>query len=343
MISVGVIGYGYWGPNLARNAAEAKGTRLAAISDMSAPALARAEKRHPGVKLYANWKDLIADPGIDAVLIATPVSTHFALAHAALQAGKHVLVEKPMARTAAECRLLIAEAAKRNLVLMVDHTFVYTPAVMKIQELIAGGSLGDIYYYDSTRVNLGLFQSDVNVMWDLAVHDFSILEYLIKQRPSAISASGSRHIPGRPENIAHVTLFYDTGTVAHLNVNWLAPAKIRQTLIGGSKKMIVYNDLEPSEKIKVYDRGVDVMAQGNESQEQLRVSYRLGDMWAPQLSVREALLTEIEHFTDCITNGAQPITSGESGLGVVEMLEAATLSLQQRGTPIELTEFRRAS
>lgn len=343
MISVGVIGYGYWGPNLARNAAEASGTRLTAIADMSSAALARAEKRHPGVTLHSNWKDLIADPGVDAVLVGTPVSTHFELALAALQAGKHVIVEKPMTRTSAESRILIAEAARRNLVLMVDHTFVYTPAVMKIRDLVADGSLGEIYYYDSTRVNLGLFQSDVNVMWDLAVHDFSILEYLIKKRPTAISASGSRHIAGRPENIAHVTLFYDSGTVAHLNVNWLAPAKIRQTLIGGSKKMIIYDDLQPSEKVKVYDRGVDIEDRGQEQQQQLRMSYRMGDMWAPQLSVREALQTEIEHFADCITNGATPITGGMSGLSVVEMLEAATISLQNRGTPVELAPLWRAA
>lgn len=343
MISLGVIGYGYWGPNLARNAAEASGTQLAAIADFSAQALARAQKRYPGIKLYTHWNDLVADPEVDAVMIATPVSTHFEIALAALQAGKHVFVEKPMTRTAREARILIAEAARRNLVLMVDHTFVYTPAVTKIRELIDTGALGDIYYYDSTRVNLGLFQSDVNVMWDLAVHDFSILEYLLRQQPSAISASGTCHIPGRPENIAHVTLFYESGTVAHLNVNWLAPAKIRQTLIGGSKSMIVYDDLEPSEKIKIYNRGVDLEGHDPPSDQQLRVSYRMGDMLAPNLSVREALLTEIEHFADCIANGARPITSGESGLGVVEMLEAATLSMQRRGSPIELGENRRAS
>jgi predicted dehydrogenase len=343
MISVGVIGYGYWGPNLARNAAEASGTRLAAIADFSPQALGRAEKRYPGIKTYSHWNELVADPGVDAVMIATPVSTHFEIALAALQANKHVFVEKPMTRTARESRLLIAEAARRNLILMVDHTFVYTPAVMKIRELIDAGTLGDIYYYDSTRVNLGLFQSDVNVMWDLAVHDFSILEYLLRQQPSAISASGTCHIPGRPENIAHVTMFYESGTTAHLNVNWLAPAKIRQTLIGGSKSMIVYDDLEPSEKIKIYNRGVDVESQNPEQQQQMRVSYRMGDMLAPNLPVREALLTEIEHFADCIANNTTPITSGESGLGVVEMLEAATLSMQRRGSPIELGANRRAS
>ncbi|MGE0024567.1 MAG: Gfo/Idh/MocA family protein [Hyphomicrobium sp.] len=344
MISVGVIGYGYWGPNLARNSAEASGTSLAAVADFSPQALQRAGKRYPGIKLYSDPSELIADPAVDAVMIATPVSTHFDLALAALQAGKHVFVEKPMTRTARESRILIAEAARRNLTLMVDHTFVYTPAVRKIREFIDTGKLGDLYYYDSTRVNLGLFQSDVNVMWDLAVHDFSILEYLLDgQQPTAVSAGGTRHIAGRPENMAHVTLYYDSGTVAHLNVNWLAPAKIRQTLIGGSKSMIIYDDLEPSEKIKVYDRGVDLEPRGKEQEAQLRVSYRMGDMWAPQLTVREALLDEIEHFASCINAGTVPLTSGQSGLGVVEMLEAATLSMQRRGAPIELGEFRIAS
>ena len=342
MISIGLIGYGYWGPNLARNTADANGTQLVAIADKSSAALARAQKRHPNARLHSDWEALIADPAVDAVLIATPVSSHFELALAALKARKHVLVEKPMTSTSREARILINEAKQRNLVLMVDHTFVYTPAVRKIHELIGDGSLGDLYYYDSTRVNLGLFQSDVNVIWDLAVHDFSILEFLMDQKPVAVSASGVGHIKGNPENIAHVTLFYETGSVAHLNVNWLAPVKVRQTLIGGSKRMIIYDDLEPSEKIKVYDRGVNVDGIAPNPQ-QLRVSYRVGDMWAPQLSTREALLTEIEHFADCILNGRTPITSGESGLGVVETLEAAMLSLRQRGAPIELAPIRRAS
>lgn len=343
MISVGIIGYGYWGPNLARNTLEAAGTRLAAICDGSPTARLNVQKRYPGLKIYEDCRDLIADPGIDAVMIATPVATHFDLALAALQAGKHVFIEKPMTRSVVESQRLIAEAEKRNLVIMVDHTFVYTPAVRKIRELIASDQLGEIYYYDSTRVNLGLFQSDVNVIWDLAVHDMSILEYILDQKPTAVSAGGTRHIVGRPENIAHVTLYYDCGTIAHINANWLAPAKIRQTLIGGSKKMIVYNDLEPSEKIKVYDRGVDLHGMAPEQEQQLKMSYRMGDMWAPQLAVREALLTEIEHFAECIDKGVAPITSGHSGLSVVEVLEATTLSIKQRGAPVDLRSRRDAA
>ena len=342
MVKIGIIGYGYWGPNLARNAAEAAGGDLVAIADCTEAALARAKKRHPGARLHSHWRTLIADPEIDAVLVATPVASHFEIGLAALKAGKHVLIEKPITETSDEAEILIQEAARRNLVLMVDHTFVYTPAVRKIRELIVDGSLGEIYYYDSTRVNLGLFQRDVNVIWDLAVHDLSILSYLMDEKPLAVTASGAGHILGSPENIARITLFYPSGTVANVNVNWLAPVKVRQTLIGGSRKMIVYDDLEPSEKIKVYDRGVNVSANPDQLQD-LRVSYRIGDMWAPQLSAKEALLTEIEHFVDCIENGAQPMTPGVSGHSVVEVLEGAMRSMRQRGMPIDLTPVRRAS
>lgn len=341
MIGIGVIGYGYWGPNLARCVAETDGCRLAGIADFSAAALARAGKRYPGIALHQDPNELIADPSVDAVLIATPVATHYAIATAALRAGKHVIVEKPIAASSDDARRLIDDAARRNLTLMVDHTFVYTSAVQKIGEIIRSGDLGDVFYYDSTRVNLGLFQHDVNVIWDLAVHDLSVLDYLLQEKPVAVSASGAGHIRGRQENMAHLSLFYPSGTVAYLNVNWLAPVKVRQTLIGGSKKMIVWNDLEPSEKVKVYDRGV-TLGDGPE-QVTARISYRSGDMWAPQLSVKEALLTEMEHFIDCVSNGREPITSGRSGLSVVETLEAAMLSLRQRGQPIDIAPVRIAS
>ncbi|MBW6397551.1 Gfo/Idh/MocA family oxidoreductase [Roseomonas sp. HJA6] len=341
MIGIGVIGYGYWGPNLARSVAETDGCRLAAIADFSSAALSRAGKRFPGAALYQDPQSLIEDSAVDAVLIATPVATHYALAAAALRAGKHVIVEKPIASSSDDARRLIDDADRRGLTLMVDHTFVYTSAVQKISELLRAGDLGDVYYYDSTRVNLGLFQHDVNVIWDLAVHDLSILDYLLQEKPLAVSASGAGHIPGRQENMAHLSLFYPSGTVAYLNVNWLAPVKVRQTLIGGSRKMIVWNDLEPSEKIKVYDRGV-TLGDGPE-QVAARISYRSGDMWAPQLSVKEALLTEMEHFVDCVTHRKEPMTSGRCGLSVVETLEAAMLSLRQRGQPIDISPVRMAS
>lgn len=341
MIGIGVIGYGYWGPNLARCIAETVGCTLVAIADGAATALARAAKRHPASRLYEDWRALIADPAVDAVMIATPVAMHFEMALAVLRAGKHALVEKPITATSDEARILIEEAARRRLLLMVDHTFVYTSAVQKIAEIVRRGDLGEVFYYDSTRVNLGLFRHDVNVIWDLAVHDLSILDFILSETPIAVTASGTDHFRGGLEDMAHLTLFFPGCTVAHLNVNWLAPVKVRQTLIGGSRRMIVYDDLEPSEKVKVYDRSVsmDEAAAGVN----LRVSYRSGDMWAPQLSVKEALLTETEHFVDCISNGTQPMTPGESGLRVVETLECAMVSLRQRGHPVEILPLRRVS
>jgi predicted dehydrogenase len=342
MINIAVIGYGYWGPNLARCVSETDGCKLAAVVDMSAASLARAGKRHPSARLSQDWREVLADPTVDAVMIATPVDTHFDIGRAALNAGKHVFVEKPMTSSSQQAAILVDLAAKHKRVLMVDHTFVYTPAVQKIRELIVDGSIGQVYYYHSTRINLGLFQHDVNVIWDLAVHDLAILDFILDTKAVAVSASGAGHIEGVPENMAHIALFYPNGIVAHLNVNWLAPVKVRQTLIGGSRRMIVYDDLEPSEKVKVYDRGVN-LSSGAEEFNKLRVSYRVGDMWAPHLSVKEALLTEVEEFAACITAGKTPTTSGMNGLRVVEMLECAIQSLNRRGHPVELAEMRRAS
>jgi predicted dehydrogenase len=342
MINTAVIGYGYWGPNLARCVSETDGCKLAAVSDMSPASLARAGKRHPSARLSQDWREVLADPAVDAVMIATPVDTHFDIGRAALKAGKHVFVEKPMTSNSQEAAVLVELAAKHKRVLMVDHTFVYTPAVQKIRDLIVDGSIGQVYYYHSTRINLGLFQHDVNVIWDLAVHDLAILDFILDTKAVAVSASGAGHIEGVPENMAHIALFYPNGIVAHLNVNWLAPVKIRQTLIGGSRRMIVYDDLEPSEKVKVYDRGVN-LSSGAEEFNKLRVSYRVGDMWAPHLSVKEALLTEVEEFAACIKSGKTPTTSGMNGLNVVEMLESAVQSLNRRGHPVELAEMRRAS
>jgi predicted dehydrogenase len=342
MINIAVIGYGYWGPNLARCVGETDGCKLAAVVDMSPASLARAGKRHPSARLSQDWREVLADPAVDAVMIATPVDTHFDIGRAALNAGKHVFVEKPMTSNSQEAAILVELAAKHKRVLMVDHTFVYTPAVQKIRDLIVDGSIGQVYYYHSTRINLGLFQHDVNVIWDLAVHDLAILDFILDTKAVAVSASGAGHIQGVPENMAHIALFYPNGIVAHLNVNWLAPVKIRQTLIGGSRRMIVYDDLEPSEKVKVYDRGVN-LSSGAEEFNKLRVSYRVGDMWAPHLSVKEALLTELEEFAACISSGKTPTTSGMNGLHVVEMLESAVQSLNRRGHPVELAEMRRAS
>jgi predicted dehydrogenase len=335
MIKVGVIGYGYWGPNLVRNFAEVDGATLTAVCDARAERLALVAKRYPGVKCVSDWHDVVQDTEVDVVAISTPVSTHFEIAWAALQAGKHVLVEKPMAMNVDECSMLIDEAAKRKLVLMVDHTFVYTSAVRKMRELVADGSLGEIYYYDSVRINLGLFQHDVNVIWDLAVHDLAIMDFLLPERPVAVSATGISHIPGGVENLGYLTMFFNSRMMAHIHVNWLAPVKVRSTLLGGSRKMIVYDDLEPSEKIKVYDRGITLNSSPDKIYS-LMVSYRSGDMWAPRLETTEALGVEMRHLIDCIEHGKQPITDGEAGLAVVRILENGSRSMREQGRPIEL-------
>jgi predicted dehydrogenase len=333
LINIGVVGYGYWGPNLVRNFAETPGASVAAVADFDTDKLAIVQRRFPAVKTTTDFRDLLNDSTIDAIAIATPVKTHFELALAALRAGKHVWVEKPMTESSDEARQLIDEAQKRGLVLLVDHTFIYTGAVAKMAEIIGSGDLGRIYYYDSIRVNLGLFQRDVSVIADLAVHDFSILDHLLGEHPVAVSASGTNHFPGTPENLAYVTLFYDSGTIAHANVSWLAPVKVRQILVGGSKKMITYDDLEPSEKIKVYDKGVSFTDDPQKIQE-MRVGYRTGDMWAPRLAVTEALSVEGKHFIDCIENNLVPKTDGQLGLRVVELIEAASESMHRRGETV---------
>ena len=338
MVGVSVIGYGYWGPNLVRNFVECPDTQVVSVADMRADRLGLVQRRHPSVGITSDYRDLLKDNRTDAVAISTPVSTHYRLALEALQAGKHVLVEKPMTTTSEEALELIEEAERRKLVLMVDHTFVYTGAVRKIRELIQKGSIGKIFYYDSTRINLGLFQHDVDVIWDLAVHDLSIMEYILEDVPTAVSATGLGHIAGATENIAYVTVFYDSPLIAHLNVNWLSPLKVRKTLIGGSKQMIVYDDIENSEKIRVYDKGV-VVKNGPESLYRLLVSYRSGDMYAPQIDVTEALRTEAQHFAQCILHQQTPITDGHAGLRVVSVLEAATLSMRNRGRSVQLSDY----
>jgi predicted dehydrogenase len=305
------------------------------VSDLSDQRLGLVSARYPAVQVTNRVQDLLDSPDIDAVAVATPISTHYELAVKALEAGKHVLVEKPLADSSDRCRRLIDLAARKRKVLMVDHTFPYTGAVMKIKCLIDSGTLGKIYYYDSTRINLGLFQHDVSVIWDLAVHDLSICDYLLKQKPAAVSATGISHVKGQPANVAYLTLFFPDDIIGHINVNWLAPVKIRQTLISGSEKMVVYDDNEPTEKVKVYDKGITVKT-SPENIYRMRVSYRAGDMLAPQLDGMEALKRLSEHFVECITTGATPKTDAESGLRVVKVMEAATESLAQRGKLITI-------
>lgn len=342
MINIGIVGYGYWGPNLVRNFAETPGANVAAVADLDTAKLAVVQRRYPAVKTTTDFRELLNDPAVDAIAVATPVNTHFELALAALAAGKHVWLEKPMTETSQQARRLIDMAQQHDRVLLVDHTFIYTGAVTKMAEIIGSGDLGRIYYYDSIRVNLGLFQRDVSVISDLAVHDFSILDFLLGEHPAAVSASGTNHFPGTPENLAYVTLFYESGTIAHANVSWLAPVKVRQILVGGSKKMITYNDLEPSEKIKVYDKGVSFTDDPQKIHE-MRVGYRTGDMYAPKLAVTEALRVEGEHFVDCIEHHKLPKTDGQLGLRVVELIEAASRSMRHKGETVYIQSRESAS
>jgi predicted dehydrogenase len=334
-MKIGVIGYGYWGPNLVRNFSEVPDAQVVAVSDLDEQRLRLVKARYPGIAITTDHETLLSNRDIDAIVIATPVASHYAIALQALSSKKHVFIEKPLTQTAAQGERLVEEADKHNLTLQVDHTFVYTGAVRKIRALVSDGEVGELYYYDSVRVSLGLFRPDVNVIWDLAVHDLSIMDYVFPLSPIAVSATGVSHVPGEPANIAYLTLFFQNNAIAHLHVNWLAPVKVRRTLIGGSKKMIIYDDLEPSEKVKVYDKGITVNG-SKETMYDVMIGYRTGDMWAPQIEVTEALLAEAQHFVRCITRGERSITDGRAGLRVVQILEAATQSMNTRGRPIGL-------
>jgi predicted dehydrogenase len=327
-MNFGVIGYGYWGPNVVRNLAGLDNSRVVAIAELNPTAKLRAQKAYPGIRVTSDASELICSPEIDAVAVITPVWTHYELAKAALENGKHVFVEKPLTSTSAQGEKLIELAARKNLTLMVDHTFLFTGAVRKIRQMLEEGTLGKLYYYDSTRVNLGLFQHDINVIWDLAPHDLSIMDHLIDARPEAIVATGQKHLNGH-EDVAFITLYFPGSVIAHINVNWLSPVKIRTTLIGGEKRMLVWNDVEADEKVKVYDKGVNITSR--EGVYDALVNYRTGDMWAPQLEQGEALRQEMNYFVDCVSTGRKPHNGGEAGLRVVKMLEATTESLNKRG------------
>lgn len=331
MIKFGVIGYGYWGPNIVRNLRGLDTATVVSICDKSPSALRRAKQAHPDVQVTSDFHDVLSSPDIDAVAVITPVWTHFELAKSALLNGKHVFVEKPFTSNSAQALELIELAERKNLQIMVDHTFLFTGAVKKIHQLIDDSTLGKLYYYDSTRVNLGLFQHDVNVLWDLAPHDLSIVDYLIDERPEAVVATGQAHFNGLTD-VAYLTLYYPDNVIAHINVNWLSPVKVRTTLIGGEKKMLVWDDLEADEKIKVYDRGVQMNSR--EGVYDLLVSYRSGDMWAPKIENAEALKAELAYFVGCIVNGERPFNDGMSGLRVVRMLEAAEDSLKRKGEAV---------
>lgn len=333
MLRVGVIGYGYWGPNIVRNFHSLPSCRLVSVCDKNPKFIRRLQESTPGVEATTNARDIYASKEIDAVAVVTPVSTHYDLARKALENGKHIFVEKPFTATTAEAEELIALAEARNLRIMVDHTFLFTGAVRKMKELIDQQALGSLYYYDSARVNLGLFQHDVNVIWDLAPHDLSIMDYLIDERPEAVVATGESHINGL-EDVAYITVYYPNKMIAHINVNWLSPVKVRTTLIGGEKRMLVWNDLEADEKVKVYDKGVSI--ESERGVYDLLVSYRSGDMWAPKVEQIEALRVETEYFVDCVLNDRTPINDGAAGLRIVRLLEAANSSMRKRGRLEEL-------
>jgi len=328
VIKFGVIGYGYWGPNVVRNLDQLEGSKVVAVCDKSPTARKRIQKTYPHVRVLTETADLMSSTEVDAIAIVTPVWSHYELTKAALQNGKHVFVEKPFTSDSAQAEELIELAAKKNLKIMVDHTFLFTGAVKKISQLLEEGTLGKIYYYDSMRVNLGLFQHDVNVIWDLAPHDLSIIDHLIKETPEAVSATGQTHLNGL-EDVAFITVYFPNKIIAHINVNWLSPVKVRTTLIGGEKKMLVWNDLEADEKIKIYDKGVNITSR--EGLYNLLVNYRSGDMWAPQLEQVEALKQELAYFVDCILTNRTPVNDGAAGLRVVKMLEAANQSVGKRG------------
>ncbi|MBZ5499098.1 MAG: Gfo/Idh/MocA family oxidoreductase [Acidobacteriia bacterium] len=333
MLSIGVIGYGYWGPNIVRNFQNVNRGCVKVICDLNPKALERAQKSSPGIETTSDCRDVCTRRDIDAVAVITPVSTHYPLVKKALENGKHVFVEKPFTNSIAEAEELIELAEKKNLNIMVDHTFLFTGAVKKIKELIDQDVLGTLYYYDSTRVNLGLFQTDVNVIWDLAPHDFSIMQYLIPGKPEAVVATGEKHVNGI-EDVAYITVYFSKNVIAHFNVNWLSPVKVRSTLIGGEKKMLVWNDLEADEKIKIYDKGVKTAT--GEHVYDLLVSYRMGDIWSPRIDQIEALKVETQYFVDCVEKGERPFNDGMAGLNVVRMLEAAGKSLSQKGGIVNL-------
>ena len=334
MIRVGVIGYGYWGPNIVRNFNNGDISQVVMVCDQRPDSLRRAQQSNPQIKVTNEANQLTTSSEIDVVAVVTPVWTHFELAKQALNNGKHVFVEKPFTFTAAQAETLVNLAEQKNLKIMVDHTFLFTGAVRKIRQLMDDGTLGKLYYYDSTRVNLGLFQHDVNVIWDLAPHDLSIMDYLIEEKPDGVVATAEKHLNGL-EDVAYLTFYFPNNIIAHVNVNWLSPVKVRTTLIGGEKKMLMWNDLEVDEKIRVYDKGVEKVS-STEGIYEMLVKYRTGDMWAPQVPNVEALKKEVEYFADCITNNRTPINDGKAGWRVVRMLEAANQSVRNHGAMVEL-------
>lgn len=338
-LKIGVIGYGYWGPNVVRNFYNAPNATVTAVCDINPKSLDRVRSVYPSMAVTTNPDDVLTSPDIDAVAIVTPISQHYALAKKALENGKHIFVEKPFTASVAEAEDLIEIAECRKLTIMVDHTFLFTGAVRKIRELIDNGTLGRLYYYDSTRVNLGIFQRDANVVWDLAPHDLSIIDYLIPDDPEAVVATGEKHVNGE-EDMAFITMYFPGKVIAHLNINWLSPVKVRTTLIGGEKRMLVWNDLEADEKIRVYDKGIE--RSGGAAPYDVRVIYRTGDLWVPRVEQVEALSLEARYFVECISRDETPVNDGHSGLRVVQMIDAINQSMSQKGRMVHCRSVKPA-
>ena len=330
-VRMGLVGYGYWGPNVLRNFMELKGADVRWVCDRDPQRLALAKTRFPSVVVTQDYQDMLSDPEVDAVLITTPISTHYELARLALRAGKHVFVEKPMTASSVDARRLLEISRNAGLVLMVGHTFEYSPPVMKIKEIIDSGELGDIYFVTSSRVNLGLHQKDVSVIWDLAPHDFSMLFYWMGEEPSHISAFGRACLDGGNPDVAFVNIGFPSGAVAEMQLSWLSPIKLRRTMIVGSRKMLLYDDTESVEKVKVYDHGVTQSVEPSSFGE-FQLSYRTGDVVSPHLATLEPLLAEAAEFVECVRNGRTPRTDGLSGLRVVKALEQAEASLVLKDT-----------
>ncbi len=335
MINVGVVGVGYWGPNIIRNFHAHPGTNVKMCADLNKKRLDYINSNFPVIKTTTDYKEILQDNDIDLVAVCTPVFSHYEIAKAALGAGKHVLIEKPMTSTSVQAEELLDIAEKKGLRVFVDHTFLFTGAVRKMKEVIDNGELGDLYYFDSVRVNLGLFQHDVNVIWDLAPHDISIMQYLLNQKPECVMATGSDHLDNGLEDVAYLTVYYPNKLIAHIHANWLSPVKVRQTLLAGKKKMIVWDDTEPSEKVRIYDKGVEVIKTADQVYNML-IQYRTGDMYCPKLESIEALNAEVGHIVDCIENNKSSIISGEAGLTAVKILEASNDSIKNRGKEIKI-------
>jgi predicted dehydrogenase len=334
MLQIAIIGYGYWGKNLVRNFYSTADCSVRLVADTDPSKLASLRQLYPSITVTTNIQDVFADKNIDAVVIATPVFSHYSLAKQALLAGKHVMVEKPMTASVQEAEELIELAQKNRKLLMVDHTFLYTGAVEKVKQLIRSGEIGKINYIDSIRINLGLFQSDVNVLWDLAPHDISICVNMIPEMPYSVQARGISHTRNGIENIAYLTLNYSSDLIAHFNCSWSSPVKLRQMLFGGDKKMILYNDMEPTEKVKIYDSGFDVKS--DEEINKIKVDYRMGDIYIPKLKTTEALTDMAKDFVNSVTTGAQPVSDWKTGLLVVKILQAADASMKAKGKEVVL-------